>query len=88
MAVGKKVYFLSVGFSSGGGAPFPASILADRSKKRNRCECAEAVGRTAGAGVAVFGVGSATRIYVATGATDMRKRLAELTPTAWAANHL
>jgi hypothetical protein len=38
VGVGKKVYFLSVGFSSGGGAPLPASILADRSRKRNRCE--------------------------------------------------
>ena len=34
----KKLYFLSVGFSSGGGAPLPASILADRSRKRNPCE--------------------------------------------------
>jgi hypothetical protein len=38
MAVGKKLYFLSVGFSSGGGAPLLASILADRSRKRNPCE--------------------------------------------------
>ena len=38
MAVGKKLYFLSVGFSSGGGAPLPASILAGRSRKRNPCE--------------------------------------------------
>jgi Domain of unknown function (DUF6431) len=34
----KKLYFLSVGFSSGGGAPLPASILADRSGKRDPCE--------------------------------------------------
>ena len=34
MMPGKKLYFLSVGFSSGGGAPLPASILADQSKKR------------------------------------------------------
>jgi hypothetical protein len=38
MAGGKKLYFLSVGFSSGGGAPLPASILADQSKKRGPCE--------------------------------------------------
>ncbi len=38
MAVGKKLYFLSGGFSSGGGVPLPASILADRSRKRNPCE--------------------------------------------------
>jgi len=34
----KKLYFLSVGFSSGGGVPLPASILADRSGKRDPCE--------------------------------------------------
>ena len=34
----KKLYFLSVGFSSGGGAPLPAMILAGRSQRRNPCE--------------------------------------------------
>ena len=38
MAWSKKLYFLSVGFSSGGGSPLPASILADRSGKRDPCE--------------------------------------------------
>ena len=38
VAGSEKLYFLSVGFSSGGGVPLPASILADRSRKRNRCE--------------------------------------------------
>ena len=38
MACSKKLYFLSVGFSSGGGTPLPASILADRSGKRDPCE--------------------------------------------------
>jgi hypothetical protein len=35
---GKKLYFLSVVFSSGGGAPLPAVILAGRSQRRNPCE--------------------------------------------------
>lgn len=38
MAGSKKLYFLSVGFSSGGGLPLPARILADRSGKRDPCE--------------------------------------------------
>jgi len=38
VACSEWVYFLSVGFSSGGGAPLPASILADRSGKRDPCE--------------------------------------------------
>ena len=38
MAGSEKLYFLSVGFSSGGGSPLPASILADRSGKRDPCE--------------------------------------------------
>ena len=38
MACIKKLYFLSVGFLSGGGAPLPASILADHSEKRDPCE--------------------------------------------------
>src|SRR6201989_1601152 len=46
---------------------------ANRSAKRIRRPGAGAVGARAGAGLSVLGLGAATRIYLAAGATDMRK---------------
>src|ERR1700756_2699286 len=46
---------------------------ANRSAKRIRRPGSGAVGARAGAGLSVLGLGAATRIYLAAGATDMRK---------------
>src|ERR1019366_8071964 len=46
---------------------------ANRSGARVRYGCTGAVGTRAGGGLSMFGWGGATRIYLAAGATDMRK---------------
>src|SRR5260370_14583486 len=46
---------------------------ANRSGVRVRYGCTGAVGARAGGGLSMFGWGGATRVYLAAGATDMRK---------------
>src|SRR5450755_522663 len=45
----------------------------NRSQSRFRCHHASATGGGAGVGLSMFGIGPATRIYLAAGTTDMRK---------------